>query len=300
MPPVHDRVATCVRGFGSHAAVTGEAPFWDAAAQRLLWVDIRGGQVLASRWPDGATKMLATGKLPVFVAPRGTGGLITAFADGIHAIAADGEVSFMSTSPELDPGMRLNDAVIDRQGRMIVGSMALDWQNRPQAGVLYQVDRTHGWRCLLKGLGVVNGLAIAPDGTSIYVSDSNPAVRTIWRFAYDGARALLSDRRVVADFGESELDGLPDGAAMALDGSYWIAAHGAGALLRFDSDDRLLERYRLPIASVSKPAFVGPGLDCLAVTSFAGVPCQNSAFAAGIPMIVAVDQIGLPLPVLDL
>src|SRR6185369_9643094 len=68
-----------------------------------------------------------------------------------------------------------------------------------------------------------NGIAITPDGKTLYVIDSHPQVgghRKIWAFSVP-ADGTLSDQRLVYDFGKGR-----GGDGMRLDskGNLWVAA----------------------------------------------------------------------------
>lgn len=81
---------------------------------------------------------------------------------------------------------------------------------------------------MVSDLQFPNGIAFAPDGRTLYVSNSDPkrAVITAWRVSRTGN---LSHRRIFADMNAlaaKGLPGLPDGMAVDERGDLWAAGPG--------------------------------------------------------------------------
>jgi L-arabinonolactonase len=288
--------AHCWTGY---VATSGEAPIWDARREKILWVDIRGCAVLEGDWREGTIRVLPVPDLPAFVAPAHDGSLIVGGRAGIVRVDRDtGTVEPVSAPAELVPDFRFNDGAIDPKGRLVIGSTALDADAAPSEGALYVLDGAE-WRVLFHGLGIVNGLAFAPDGRTMFVSDSQADRARIFAFDYDPEAAAVSAGRSIADFRANGWAGLPDGAAIDADGGYWIAALGGGALLRLNPDGTLDRRIDLPFAKVSKVAFVGPELDRMAVTSFAA-PASAGEIQSGMLLTFDAGAKGAPCRPLSL
>src|SRR5690349_12496664 len=88
-------------------AYHGEGPVWDAATQRLLWVDLYAGDVLATAG-DGATTRQHVSDLAAVVVPRRAGGYLVATARGFTLLDATGAAEAL---PDVwrDPSVRMND-----------------------------------------------------------------------------------------------------------------------------------------------------------------------------------------------
>jgi sugar lactone lactonase YvrE len=71
-------------------------------------------------------------------------------------------------------------------------------------------------------LGVTNGIDLSPDGTTLYVSESNS--RQVWAYRLDGSK--LIDPRLVATFRDFEVDGL----RTDVDGRIYLARLSAGII----------------------------------------------------------------------
>jgi sugar lactone lactonase YvrE len=108
----------------------------------------------------------------------------------------------------------------------------------------------------LDDLIVPNGLAFSPDGRTMYLSDSHPSVQAIWAFDYDTDSGTPGNRRLFADM--KPLPGRPDGAAMDVDGCYWICGNDAGLVHRFTPDGRLDRSLEVPVKKPAMCAFGGP------------------------------------------
>ncbi|MDP9125808.1 MAG: SMP-30/gluconolactonase/LRE family protein, partial [Pseudomonadota bacterium] len=61
--------------------------------------------------------------------------------------------------------------------------------------------------------------------------------------------------------------GRPDGAAIDVDGGYWICANDGGRVVRFTPDGRIDRELVVPVSKPSMCSFGGDALDTLFVTS---------------------------------
>jgi sugar lactone lactonase YvrE len=250
-----------------HRDRVGESPLWDAARQALWWVDIEACAI--RRLAADAT--LQSWTLPERVAClalHAEGGLVAALETRIvHAVLADDGSATLSTlaaARHERADMRFNDGRCDRAGRFWVGSMVRDMGANIAAGRLYRLAPQGFSAAHVDPLYTPNGLAFDPDGRGIWWSDSHPLSQCIWHapLADDGT---LGPRRLVVDMHDHP--GRPDGAAVDVDGGYWICANDGGRVLRFTPDGRIDREFVLPVSKPSMCSFGGPGLDTLFVTS---------------------------------
>jgi sugar lactone lactonase YvrE len=82
---------------------------------------------------------------------------------------------------------------------------------------------------------------------------------------FDAATGAISDRRPFAAIDPA--DGLPDGLAVDAEDGIWICLFGGAAVRRYDVAGRLDAVVELPVTNPTCPAFGGPGLATLYVTS---------------------------------
>jgi len=262
-------------------AEVGEGPLWDAAARRLLWVDIPAGTLHRFDPRSGADETTATGTLLGAVAPRAGGGLVAAVADGFAALAPSGEPTVLAPV-SADPQRRMNDAKCDPAGRFWGGSTAME----PTAGA----GALHCWdgrraRTVWDGMTLPNGLGWSPDGTTLYVADSGQGV--IWAAPFDVATGATGARRPLVEIAAA--DGLPDGLCVDADGCLWVALWGGGELRRHAADGRLLERIATPVSQPSSCA-LAPGGTLYVTSARAGLdaaalarePLAGSLFAVAV------------------
>lgn len=208
--------------------------------------------------------------------------------DGIFDIVPqdDGTLSAtrLSSVQHGHGGMRFNDGRCDRQGRFWAGTMVMDMAAGISAGALYRQDgaaSTDTLTALLSDFIVPNGLGFSPDGRTMYLSDSHPSVQSIWAFDYDIDSGTPSNRRLFVDMHQHP--GRPDGAAVDVDGCYWICGNDAGLIHRFTPDGRLDRSLEVPVKKPAMCAFGGPGLDTLFVTSIRpGGDLSDQPLAGGV------------------
>ncbi|MEV4295351.1 SMP-30/gluconolactonase/LRE family protein [Microbispora rosea] len=252
----------------------GEGPVWDPARQRLLWVDIDAAAVHEGRL-DPATGAVAattahtfgTADTTVGGAVGNTVGAVAVSADGQLVVAEREVLTRVDTAGRrtelarvLPPGApsRLNDGAVDPAGRFLIGSMALD--DRRGQEVLARLDGTTCVR-LDDDLTLSNGLAWSPAGDRLYSIDSTPHV--VWERDYDPATGEVGPRRELFTL----TDGMPDGMCADIEGNLWIAIFGGGRVECRDPGGRLLATVEVGAPNVTCPAFAGPDLDVLVITT---------------------------------
>jgi L-arabinonolactonase len=244
----------------------GESPIWSVEDQALYWINCEQPPEL-HRW-SYPTQAHDKWSLPMRVggvALRGGAQVVLALADGIYDFdLKDGSLSRKARSPQPEH-VKLHECQCDRQGRLWVGSFDHHFTpaNRDSKdGAFFRLDQDH-LTPVYRDVSVSNGLAFSPDGRLMYVADS--ATRKVEAFDLDTITGNLSGRRPFVELRQGE--GFVDGAAVDAEGGYWLAAVGVGALRRYLPDGSLDRVVTLPFSNPTKPAFGGPDLDVLFVTS---------------------------------
>ncbi len=259
--------AECVLPCRGGGGPKGECPVWDARLRMLYWVDIDGHAV--HRFDPATVRDEVRdvgeqiGSLALHSAP---GRLLIATRSGLHFIDfATGDKQLL-LAPE--PGQvlnRMNDGRCDPAGRFWVGSMRDPSSPADRYGALYRIEPDLRCTRVLDGLGTANGLAFSPDAKTMYLSDSNTMVRTIWAFDFDVTSGDISRRRVFAHTQGEE--GRPDGGCCDADGGYWSAQIDASRVVRYDPAGRIDKVVMLPVKWPSMAAFGGERLDTLYITT---------------------------------
>lgn len=276
---------------------TGECPVWHVAEQALYWVDIPAKRL--HRWtPVGALDSWSAAEMLACIAARESGGWLVGLESGLFALQTEASGQLrgerLVALDHAQPAMRCNDGRCDRQGRFLVGTMVQDMAQGATAGRLYSHTAGEGARLLLDDLIVPNGLALSPDGRTLYLSDSHPSRQLIWAFDYDSDTGTPSNRRLFVDMNAHP--GRPDGAAVDVDGCYWICGNDAGLIHRFTPDGRLDRSLAVPVKKPAMCAFGGRNLDTLFVTSIRpGGDLADQPLAGGLFALDPGVQ-GLPEP----
>lgn len=243
----------------------GETPVWSAREQALWWVNCEEPPEL-HRWhpASGAHRVWPMPKRIGGFVFKASGGLLVALNDGIYDFAPEsGELTLRAPSP-FGPHVNLHECTTDRQGRFWIGGYDTRYpadRSAMDAGYC----RLDGGTLVIAagGVHVSNGLAFSPDGRTMY-GTSSPTSR-VDAFDLDPATGELSNRREFLTLGPGE--GFADGACVDTQGGYWLANVGAAALRRYRSDGTLDRIVALPFAFPTKPAFGGPDLRTLYITS---------------------------------
>src|SRR5690606_15884087 len=149
--------------------------------------------------------------------PGPDGSLLVAASTGLVVLGPDGS---RTEGPTLVPaGRRLNDGACDPAGRFVVGTLALT--DAPGREQFLRVEHDGTVTVLDDDLGQANGLGWAPDGRTLYTTDT--VAGRIWRRSYDTDTGEVGPREAHLD-----IDGLPDGLAVDATGDLWVALWGAG------------------------------------------------------------------------
>ena len=260
----------------------GESPVWSVAEQALYWVDIEGGLIRRLDW---AHRTALSWRLPERVgciALSAQGGVVAAMETGVFAVQlmAEGAVRLSCLATVQHPlvNMRFNDGRCDAMGRFWVSTMCMDMSLAAPVGALYCLDESGLGQPRVDGLITPNGIAFSADGATAYLSDSHPSVQKIWAFDFAAPAGELTNRRLFADM--TNLPGRPDGAAVDVNGCYWICGNDAGVVHCFSPQGELLRSLSVPVPKPSMCAFGGPQLDQLLVTSI--LPASESSAQPGL------------------
>jgi len=242
----------------------GETPIWEPEENALYWVD--WGGLPTCRFDS------ATGKFTIFptslpvtaLARRASGGMIAIAFQGLYGWQPKtNEYKLIVGPPEPDkPDMCYNDAAVDRQGRLLVGTVNMKDPFIPE-GSLYRLDADGSLHKLDTGYATANGIGVSPDGRTLYVTDQRHC--KIMVYDYDTTRGTVSNRRLFASLPEGE--GMPDGLIVDAEGFIWSGHWDGWRLTRYDPDGKIERQVRFPVQHVISFAFGGKELDELFVTT---------------------------------
>ncbi len=242
----------------------GEGPVWDAARQRLLFVDITAGKIYEHDFDARRLAAIEAGALIGCVVPQADGQLVAGMADGIWRIErSTGARVPLVKPPEHDANRcRFNDGKCDPQGRLWAGTMGLNLERG--LGALYCFPSATEYRCVLPSVSISNGLAWSLDGATLYYIDS--PTRRVDAFDFDAATGGISHRRpaiVLPDGNDA-----PDGCTLDAEGMLWVAHWGGARVTRWNPrTGEHLASVGLPAPHVTSCCFGGAALDTLYITT---------------------------------
>ncbi|XHS79184.1 SMP-30/gluconolactonase/LRE family protein [Burkholderiaceae bacterium UC74_6] len=254
-------------------ALLGESPLWSVAEQCLYYVDIPGREVRRFDPATGDLQCWPTESEPGSIALLSKdgegGGLLLAQRSGLFTVDTKTGEQTRIGEPPYDPAkQRFNDGKPDAAGRFWVGT--IDDARAPDAQLFRYVDGQ--FEAMAGDAAVGNGLGWSPDGRTQYWTDTK--AHEIYRFDFDVTTGTLGPRELFARFDKRSADqpveaygGRPDGAAVDVEGCYWVAMFEGQRLLRLSPRGEILQELRLPVRCATMPAFGGADLRTLYITT---------------------------------
>lgn len=216
-----------------------EAPRWrdgwlwlsDVHAFRLVRIDEHGSVETVAAVPGRPSGM--------GFMPDGRLLLATAVARDLQWVNPDGTLTLAC---DLAPLTRsyLNDMVVDRSGRAWVGDTGFVFgSGEPERpGALLVFDEAGGARIAASDIGFPNGIAITPEGGTLYLAETLGECITAFDIGEDGT---LGRRRRHAD-----LESSPDGLCLDSEGHLWVPLLTKGEFHRVSPAGQVVERISFP------------------------------------------------------
>jgi sugar lactone lactonase YvrE len=242
----------------------GEGPLWNPGRQLLHWVDITTGTVHTGRLAEERVEHLVAHRVDATVGAVALGPGDELLVAGEHTLlvldaGAGGAVRPGVRLLPAGSASRLNDGGCDPAGRFLVGSLSRDGRRGHE--VLVRVEADGGTTLLDDDLDLSNGIAWSPDGRRLYSVDSVPGVVRVR--PYDVGSGAVGPRRQLLHVD----GGSPDGLCVDADGDLWVAVYGAGEVRRYTPSGVLTGVVEVAAPHPTCPAFAGPDLDVLVVST---------------------------------
>lgn len=245
--------------FDNRVCTLGEGPIWHPRRGSLIWFDINDRRML-ERQGDVTRAWL-------FSEPVSAAGLVDdkrlLVASASKLFEVDIDTGEATTRAELEADNRLtraNDGRADPMGGFWIGTMGR--RAEPGAGAVYRYYKGE-LRMLFPQFTIPNSICFAPDGSRAYLTDT-PG-RVIWSQPLDADGWPVGEREVFVDLGDAP--GNPDGAVCDADGYVWSARWGGSRVVRHAPDGRVDDEIMVPASQVTCPAFGGPDMGTLYVTT---------------------------------
>jgi len=271
----------------------GEGPTYDAARNRVVWVDILNSRVLWRSLADGSSGECATPSHVSAAVPRTDGRFSVPLVDEIATLDLDTceitpDMAWHDKHVNAGVPIRGNDAKADPLGRLLVGAMPYDPGTHRELTALY-LRGGESMSVLIDGVTLSNGLGWSPDNTTMYYVDTMTKRIDAFDFSATGE---LSNRRAFTEVPQSQ--GSPDGLCVDAEGAVWLALWGGSGVQRILPDGTWAERIDVPALHTTSCAFVGPDLDLLVITSATDELEPHQLEGAGITYCTRPGVRGLP------
>jgi xylono-1,5-lactonase len=275
------------------AAELGEGPVWVERDRALWFVDIKKQSIHRFDPANGAKRSWTAPEMVGFIFPAERGGFIAGLQSGLHHF--DEMTGAFELIVEVDPDLpanRLNDGVVDQDGRLWFGTM--DNSEKSSSGAFYCFANEQLSRTAVDNIAITNGPAVSLDGRLLYVVDTLKGTIDAVDIGSDGS---LAQRRPFVRIDPA--DGYPDGPTVDGEGCVWIALYAGWEARRYSPAGELIDRVRFPVSNITKIAFGGDDLrTAYATTARQQLTAEQIAAQPQIGDLFEfrVDVPGLPCP----
>jgi gluconolactonase len=253
------KIEKLAEGFG-----WAEGPIWVKKGQYLLFTDVPGNKMWKWSEKGGLEKFLdpsgAANPDPAIWREAGANGL--AILDSKHILLADtGNRNIQKlnlktkkktpVATALD-GKKLsspNDVIRMKSGVLFFSDPPYGFKkfdNAPEKEIpfngVYRMSKDGKVTVIEKELHRPNGVALSPDESTLYVAQSEPTKPVIMAYSLDKA-GNVTGKKLFHDFTDlvsKDAPGLPDGLAVAKDGT--LFATGPGGVIVLSKDGKRLGR----------------------------------------------------------
>ncbi len=247
--------------FDTRNCILGEGPLWHPSRKQLFWFDIIGKKLLTQYGEAGVKEW----SFDEHVSAAGwidDNCLLIASQTGLWQFDVRTSERLHVVDIEADhPMTRSNDGRADPWGGFWIGTMGIETQ--PYAGSIYRYFKGE-LRKIVDKVTVSNSISFSPDRVFAYFSDTWSRQIMKVRLADQDGWPQASPE-VFVDLKSEELN--PDGSVVDSAGCLWNAQWGAGRVAQYGPDGRFITAYNLPASQVTCPAFGGPDLTTVFVTS---------------------------------
>ncbi len=267
-----------------------EGPVWDSE-RGLVFSDVVFGGAFCLKIDGSVEQVIAHRRGMGGMAPHIDGGLVVSGRNISHKhYHTDGSTTLLAGDDDLGV-IGFNDLTTDVKGRIYAGALTFRPVGSDEAATpapLYCIDLDGSARIVGQDIILTNGLGFSPDGSRLYHSESRRNLVRAYEVVENGD---LSPHQTFA----SIEDGIPDGLAVAVDGSVWVAvAHGSRVDV-FEPDGQLRQSISVDLPMVTSVCFGGDDLtDLYIVTGSGGTDSDRTgsvyrynADVAGLPIAPA-------------
>tara|TARA_A100000164_G_scaffold22124_1_gene17610 strand:- start:241 stop:1140 length:900 start_codon:yes stop_codon:yes gene_type:complete len=243
-------------------ASLAEGPIWNHETKELTFVDILGKSIFVYKNKKNIKKFKSNKIVSSFL-PKKRGEWIACSKNKIYQVKIINKKLFFKkiNTIKQKKNNRLNDAAIDKFGRLWVSSM--DEKEISNSGHLIFFKDINSPTILFKNFIIGNGIDWSPSEKIIYFSVSDK--RKIYKFGYQKKTGKISKKKVFATIPFNK--GKPDGISIDREGYLWVACWDGGCVIRFNVFGKIDKIIKMPISRPTSVCFGGKNLNTLYVTS---------------------------------
>lgn len=270
----------------------GEGPIWHVGRQQLFFFDINEQTLFA---------VTATGEIADSWLFNETVAAAAIVDDHTLVLATDtglkefdlttGGMNRINEIEADNPATRTNDSRVHPSGAFWIGTMSR--AEEAPGGSVYHY-RAGQLTTLKSGISIPNATCFSPDGRLAYWADT--PTKKIMQVATDPATGLpVGEWTLFADVSDGR--GYPDGAVIDSQGYLWNAKWGGSCVVRHAPDGSIDRVVEVPVSQVTCPAFGGPDLKTLFITTanknLSAEQLAAEKVAGGL-FVLEIDVAGLP------
>jgi gluconolactonase len=264
-----------------------EGPVWDDS-RGLIYSDVINGGVFCIGLDDAVSQIIEHRRGIGGMTLHENGGIVVS-GRNIALKPSDGGATQVILPNNPDGGwIGFNDITTDAKGRIYAGALSfrpVGSDDTPKPADLFLIDLDGSYRKVGGDVMLTNGLAFSPDGSKLYHSESRRNRVRVYDVEENGD---LSPHRTFAEVG----DITPDGLAVAIDGSVWVAMADGGRVDVFEPDGSLRRSIPCPLPMITSVCFGGEDLlDFYIVTGSRGTDRED----AGTVYRMRAEVAGLPV-----
>lgn len=243
--------------------ILAEGPLWHKERNSCFWVDIERGILYEYKWSSQEVNTWSFDHRVTMVIQAADNEVILALDRSIARFdLATEQLQWLVHLEKELPNNRCNDGACDSQGRIWVGTMALDIE--AGAASLYCIEKNGTVNKKIPNVTISNGLAWTADDKIFYYIDT--PTRKVQAYHFDKETGEIRFDRTAIEIPEDM--GSPDGMAIDEEGMLWVAQYGGFGVYRWNPDScELIGKIDVPVPNVTSCAFVGEKLDQLMITT---------------------------------
>lgn len=274
-----------------------EGPVWHPE-RGLIFSDVVHGGVFCLAGDGGVSEVFPHRRGIGGMSLHVDGGLVVSGRNIAYKAFAGGDTVSLLERDEANGLVGFNDITTDQAGRIYAGGLGASPVfadgRQPASANLYMIDLDGSVQVVGEDVRLTNGLGFAPDGKTLYHSDT--LRNGVFKYAVHDDGTLGAKEH----FLRSE-HGVPDGLVVAEDGSLWVALADGSGVGVWGADGEFQQLVEIPHPMCTSVCFGGADLRDLYIVS--GSDGQKGDKCGGV-FVTRTDVAGLPVaparvPVLD-